>query len=163
VSSRAMRCAIHSRPFTRRRGRGFSNSPGRPTPSHCDGAGNGARSDEIELSRPRTREHLVELLGIQPVHAREEPGQDGSVFVEYRVVTVLKQRRRSEQRLLAGNTPSSDATTEYPVNAAVAVIGPAVSVLTKRAPEFAQHDDNRISPWGVHFLGEGGQPAPQLL
>src|SRR5208282_6387981 len=61
------------------------------------------------------------------------------------------------------DTAAANGAAEHPVNAAVAVIGPAVAVLAKGAPELAQRDDHRVSPHRAHFGGEGGEPAAELV
>src|SRR5208282_100776 len=43
--------------------------------------------DEPDIPCPHAGEHLALLRGTEPVHSSEEAGEDGTVFVEHRVVT----------------------------------------------------------------------------
>src|SRR4051812_12046305 len=65
--------------------------------------------------------------------------------------------------LLARDSPTAHAAAEYPVDAAVAVVGAAVAVLAERAPELAQHDDDSIVPRAAHFVRERADTATELF
>src|SRR2546427_21908 len=43
------------------------------------------------------------------------------------------------------------------------MVGAAVAVLAEGAPEFADQHHHRVLPCGTLLVGEGGEPAPELL
>src|SRR5437879_13408298 len=43
------------------------------------------------------------------------------------------------------------------------MVGAAIAVLAEGAPEFADEHHHRVLPCGTLLVGEGGEPAPQLL
>ena len=53
------------------------------------------RFDPLSLNQPsiarlRVREYACELRFIQPIHAREQPAKHGAIFVQNRIVEILK-------------------------------------------------------------------------
>src|ERR1700722_1558011 len=83
---------------------------------------------------------------LQSVQVLEQTRKHGAVIGQHRIVAVLKQRCLLDLDLFAGDASAVDAAAHHPVDAAVAVIGAAVAVLTKRTPEFGDHDDDSIAP-----------------
>src|SRR5258708_18155494 len=102
--------------------------------------------NQSQLRRMDARKNPLNARGFQPEHALEQPGKHGTIVGQNRIVAVLKKVCLLDFDLFAENTAAIDAAAQYPVDAAVAVIGAAVAVLPKGAAKFGDHDHHRIAP-----------------
>src|ERR1700692_2213544 len=82
----------------------------------------------------------------QPQHALEQAFEHSAVVRQNRVIPVLKEICLIDLDLFAKDATAIDAAAHHPVDAAVAMVGPAVGVLPEGTPESGDHDDHRIPP-----------------
>src|SRR5262245_44888316 len=132
-----------------------------------DTAGRGRSNDDCSEKRQvlgrRGRKYTGELRGIEAVHAPEKTAEEIAVFGKDGIVAVLEQRSMRNADLFAHDASPFQGSTKNPIGAAVAVVGATVAVLPEGAAELAQHHHHGIAPGAAHALGEGGEPAAELL
>src|SRR5260370_12921375 len=102
--------------------------------------------NQSQLRRMDACKNPLNARGFQPEHALEQPGEHGTIVGQNRIVAVLKKVCLLDLDLFAEDTAAIDAAAQYPVDAAMAVIGAAVAVLPKGAAKFGDHDHHRIAP-----------------
>src|ERR1700761_2929958 len=100
---------------------------------------------------------------LEPELMLQQAGEHRAIIGQHRIVAILEQCRLLDLDLLAGDTATIDAATHDPVHAAVTVVGAAVAILAKRAPEFGNHDDDGIAPaFWTDLFRETGEPAAEF-
>src|ERR1700693_3342252 len=82
----------------------------------------------------------------QPGHALEQACEHRAVVGQDRIIPVWKDIALIDLDLLAKDATAIDVAAHHPVDAAVAMVGPAVAVLPEGTAEFGDHDDHRIPP-----------------
>src|ERR1700676_5116635 len=105
-----------------------------------------ARLNQTQFRRMHARENPLNARGFQSEHTLEQACEHRAVVGQNRIIPVLKEICLIDLDLFAKDATAIDAAAHHPVDAAVAMVGPAVAVLPEGTAEFGDHDDHRIPP-----------------
>src|SRR5215468_8925680 len=109
------------------------------------------------------REHPRDQLLVQAIGACKDRGEQGPVVGQDRVIAVLEQGPPVDLDLLPRHTSTSDCAAEYPVDAAVPMVGATIAILPEGATELRDHYDHSIIPGRrAEFLGKTCERVPEL-
>src|ERR1700744_1937699 len=89
------------------------------------------RLHKCEFDRMRAGEDALHICGVQPIHALEQSGKHRAVIGQYGIVAVLEQMGLINLDLLAMNEATVDAAAQHPIDAAMAMIGATIAILTE--------------------------------
>src|SRR5580704_19072379 len=95
--------------------------------------------DQVEIHGWGLREDALALIRRQAPERAKQATEHRAIIIEHGIVAVLEQARALEPNLISGQARAVDRAAQHPVDGAMAMIGAAVTVFTKRASEFRQH------------------------
>src|SRR6201999_4226231 len=93
------------------------------------------RLHQPEFGRMHPCKDPLNARRLKPELMLQEAGEHRAVIGQHWIVAVLEQRRLLDLDLFAGDAAAIDTAAHHPVDAAVTMIGAAVAILAKRAPE----------------------------